>query len=87
MENKEVQSRLIAQRIIELADQNGLSINKLASRANMTQSTLSGIINYGRIPNISTIYSICETLNITTQEFFDFYPYNKKNTPEGVLSR
>lgn len=75
---KEKQNILIANRIKQLAIESNYSINQLAKYSNIRQSTISGILNEGKIPTVSTLLSICEALNITLSEFFDFAPYNKK---------
>ncbi|MFB8591137.1 helix-turn-helix domain-containing protein [Enterococcus innesii] len=76
--NKEKQNLLIGDRIKYLANENNYSINQLAKASKIRQSTISGILNEGKIPTVSTLLSICEALNITLSEFFDFPPYNKK---------
>ncbi|GEB29707.1 Cro/CI family transcriptional regulator [Enterococcus casseliflavus] len=75
---KSIQNKLIANRIKELAVENNLSVTKLASEAKIRQSTINNIINNGTMPTVATIFSICEALDISFTEFFDFAPYNKK---------
>lgn len=59
-------------RIIELCENNKITINKLATLSGITQSTLSNIIS-GRnnSTTISTIKKICDGLEITVQDFFN----------------
>lgn len=76
--NKITQNSLIANRIKFLASRNNVTINKLATISNVKQSTISGILNEGKIPTVSTLLLICEGLGVTLSEFFDFAPYNKK---------
>ncbi|MBE9895813.1 helix-turn-helix domain-containing protein [Enterococcus casseliflavus] len=73
-----LQNRLIANRIKQLAFDNNITIRKLALLGGIRQSTINNIINNGSIPTVSTVLSICTALNMTLPEFFDFYPYNKK---------
>lgn len=75
--------QLISNRIMELAKQRGLSVNKLALASELTQSTLAGLLSgKGRVPKADTLYSICDGLNISVMDFFDFTPYNQR--PDGT---
>ena len=58
-------------RIIELCNQNNITVNKLATLCGITQSTLNNIVN-GRnnSTTISTIKKICDGLNISIVTFF-----------------
>lgn len=58
-------------RIIELCENNGITINKLATICGITQSTLNNIIS-GRnnSTTVSTIKKICDGLEIQIEEFF-----------------
>lgn len=58
-------------RIIELCDENEISVNKLSTICGITQSTLNNIIS-GRnnSTTVSTIKKICDGLDITVREFF-----------------
>lgn len=58
-------------RILELCQDNNITVNKLATISGITQSTLSNIIG-GRnnSTTISTIKKICDGLGITIEEFF-----------------
>lgn len=59
-------------RILELCDQNDISINKLSIISGVTQSTLNNIVS-GRnnSTTISTIKKLCDGLNISIKEFFN----------------
>lgn len=61
----------IRKRILELCDERGITLNKLATICGITQSTLNNIIN-GRNNSvtIATIKKICDGLNISVIEFF-----------------
>lgn len=58
-------------RIIELCEQNGISINKLSGISGVTQSTVNNIVS-GRnnSTTISTIKKLCDGLGITIEDFF-----------------
>lgn len=58
-------------RILELCEENQITVNKLATMSGITQSTLNNIIS-GRnnSTTISTIKKICDGLDITIQDFF-----------------
>lgn len=58
-------------RIIELCNENNITINKLATISGVTQSTLNNIIG-GRnnSTTVSTIKKLCDGLNISIEDFF-----------------
>ena len=58
-------------RIQELLAQRGWSKSQLAKEANLSQSTISSMINRGNNPTVSTIESCCKAFGITLAEFFD----------------
>lgn len=61
------------QRIQELCDERKLSI-----LCGMTQSTLSNITSgRSKNPTVSTIKKICDGMDITLAEFFDYEPFNE----------
>ena len=76
--NKLDEHKMIVDRILQVAHDNNITINKLASLSNIRQSTLNGIINEERIPNLSTLSKICGGLKISLKDFFDYEPFNKK---------
>ena len=59
-------------RILELCNENNITVNKLSTICGITQSTLNNIVN-GRnnSTTVSTVKKICDGLDITIQEFFD----------------
>ena len=62
----------IAQRILTLCRERGITANKLSTISGMTQSTINNIINTGsNNPTVSTIKKICDGLDISLAEFFD----------------
>lgn len=58
-------------RIIELCEENKITINKLATASGITQSTLSNIVG-GRnnSTTISTVKKLCDGLDISIRDFF-----------------
>lgn len=62
----------VAKRILELCDERGLTVNKLCTISDVTQSTVNDIVN-GKAKNIGvvTIKKLCDGLEITITEFFD----------------
>lgn len=58
-------------RILELCQQNNITLNKLSTICGITQSTLNNIVS-GRnaTTTVSTIQKICDGLNITIVDFF-----------------
>ena len=67
--------QLVAVRLIQLCAEHKLTINKLATTAGLSPSTVKSIL-YGnsKNPGIVTIKKLCDGLNITLGQFF--------NTPE-----
>lgn len=62
----------VRRRIVELCQEQDISINKLSNSSGVTQSTVNNIVS-GRnhSATISTIKKLCDGLGITIQEFFD----------------
>lgn len=58
-------------RINELLEQRGWSKYRLAKEANLSQTTISSMINRGNNPTVATIESCCKAFGITLAEFFD----------------
>ena len=65
-------------RIIELCKKNSITINMLATKSGITQSTLNNIAS-GRnhSTTVSTIQKICDGLEIGIIEFFDSPIFDK----------
>ena len=62
----------IAERILSLCHEHGITPNKLSTISGMTQSTINNIINTGsNNPTVSTVKKICDGLDISLAEFFD----------------
>lgn len=83
------EKNLIPTRIKDLTYEQDISINELAKRSRITQSTLNNIINENKSPTLKTIEKICNGLGISLHEFFDFPPYNlvKKKEATEVTSK
>lgn len=56
--------------ITELREQRGWSVNELATRADVPQSTLAGQYGRGNTPTIPTLEKLCGAFGITLSEFF-----------------
>ena len=66
-----------AQRILNLCQENNISVNKLANLSAITQSTLNSIVNgESKNPQLNTIAKICYGLNISLKTFFDSNLFN-----------
>lgn len=65
-------STAVRQRILELCTQRGITVNRLATRSGVTQSTVNNIVS-GRnhSATVATIKKLCDGLDITLREFFD----------------
>lgn len=60
----------IAERIVELRKQKGLTTNKLANLAGISQSHLREIELGLRNPTVETLSYFCEALGVSLEEFF-----------------
>lgn len=73
------------QRILELAKEHNLTINALAEKSGVADSTLRLTVSptYGRVKNtgIVTIQKLCQGIGITLEQFFDS-PLFKDIDPE-----
>lgn len=62
----------VANRILELCKQRGMSVNALIRSAGLPPSTVKNIVNgVSRNPGIVTLKMICDGLDIGLPEFFD----------------
>lgn len=62
----------IRKRIIEIANQKNLSINKVANNCFINTSTITSLLNgHSKKSEIATISRICYGLGVTIREFFD----------------
>ncbi len=61
----------VINRILDLCNENGISINKLATESGVAPSTVKNIL-YGksRNPGIVTIKLLCDGIGISLTEFF-----------------
>lgn len=61
----------IRQRILELCEERGITLNRLSLICGITQSTINNIFTRSNnSPTISTIKKICDGLDMTLSEFF-----------------
>lgn len=60
----------IANRMKELCERKGMTMYALAQKTGVTQSSLSSMVNKGRLPNVLTLSRICEGLDVTLAQFF-----------------
>lgn len=62
----------VRQRIIELAQQKNLSINKIANNCYINTSTITSLLNgHSKKSEIATISRICYGLGVSVRKFFD----------------
>ncbi len=61
----------VKERILQLCEERGLSVNKLCTISGITQSTVNNIVS-GRnnSATVATIKKICDGLEISLEEFF-----------------
>ena len=60
----------VAERIRELCAKKGMTQYELAKRAEMTQSSISSLLNEGNVPKITTVEKVCKGFGITLAQFF-----------------
>ncbi len=60
----------IGERIRDLRIRNGLTLEELASRSELTKGFLSQLENDLNTPSIPTLIDICEVLGVSMSEFF-----------------
>ena len=72
----------VQKRILELCDEQKITVNKLATISGITQSTLNNIVS-GRnnSTTVSTIQKICDGLKITIDVFFDHDIFRNPSLP------
>lgn len=59
-------------RILQLCDENNMTVNALSRVSGITQSTLNNITcGRNNSTTISTVKKVCDGLNITLLDFFD----------------
>lgn len=61
----------VSQRLIELRNMRGITTNKLANLAGVSQSHLREIEMGSRNPTVETLSYFCDALGITLGEFFN----------------
>ena len=68
---------LFALRIRQLCNEQGITINRLATLSGLKQSTIDNIIRgASRNPKIHTLHQIATTFNMSLSEFLDFPELN-----------
>ena len=74
----------IGNRIKELCDLQGITVNKLAVMSQVPPSTLKSIV-YGNVEStgVETVSKICEGLNISLSEFFTSDFFEKEDKADG----
>lgn len=73
------------ERIDQLRNERGWSINYLAMEAMLTQSTINNLYVRKTEPKLSTLRSICNAFGITLSEFFTENRQEEKTSPENEL--
>ena len=64
-------SQAVRERILQLCDQQGITVNRLCTISGVTQSTVNNIVNgRNRSTTVSTVKKLCDGLGITIEEFF-----------------
>lgn len=61
----------VLERILELKNERGWSLYKLADEAGLPQSTVANMFPRKTLPSLYTLSQICEAFGITMSEFFN----------------
>ena len=64
--------------IIELAKSRKLSMNALSNASGVPRTTIITMTNSSTV-KLSTVYGICDGLNITLEQFFDSPLFDNEN--------
>jgi len=60
----------VSKRILDLCNQRGITVNRLATLSGLTQSTVDSIVRgKSRNPSLRTMKRICDALGVTLDEF------------------
>ncbi|MBD5100517.1 MAG: helix-turn-helix transcriptional regulator [Clostridiales bacterium] len=68
----------VYKRIVDLAKERKLTINALANLSGVPRSTIVTMTKSSTV-KLSTLYGICDGLNITLQDFFNSPLFSKEN--------
>ncbi|MBE7063328.1 MAG: helix-turn-helix transcriptional regulator [Clostridia bacterium] len=69
---------IFVNRIRQLCDMRGISINRLANMSDVKQSTLDNIMRgITKNPRVKTLHKIAIAFNMTVAEFLDFETLNE----------
>lgn len=69
--------KIYVERIRQLCNRRGISINKLATMSDVKQSTLDNIVRgITKNPRVKTLHKIAIAFNMTLSEFLDFDELN-----------
>ncbi len=64
--------KAVADRIGQLCEERGITLNRLATLSGVTQSTLNNIVSgVSKNPTVATVKKVCDGLGIDVVEFFD----------------
>ena len=68
----------VYKRIVELANKNDKSIYKVAKDGNVPYSTIATMTRSNTV-KLSTLYAVCDGLEVTLQDFFNSPLFDKNN--------
>ena len=72
-------AEMISEKILKECDKRKMSINQLAKKSKLTQSTLQSIVSTdSKNPKLLTIIKICKGLNMELRDFFDDEIFRKE---------
>lgn len=75
----------ISKRITYYRKLHGMSVNKLATSAGISQSYLRNLeLNISGNPSVDTLQYICDALGITIRDFFDDDLFNTSSTDDLI---
>ena len=63
----------VAKRILQLCDEKNIAVNALANSAGVSPSTIYSMLNEkSRNPGVVSVKKLCDGLDITLRQFFDW---------------
>ena len=69
---------VITKRILALCKEHGITVNKLATRSGITQSTVDNILKGNtKSPGLRTLHRIAQGFGMTLSKFLDFTEMNE----------
>lgn len=70
--------KIVAKNLLNLLNRSGITQTELARRLKLPETSVRSWVNTKKYPQLDTIYKVCDGLDISVKEFFDFPTYNER---------